>query len=324
MKLKLALIAGLVFFITAQSFITYTPPANGGNAWLLPKLSDYHLYSGLLSDLVPEQGFVPYEIATPLFSDYSEKERLIKIPAGQALTATGDNLPQFPNGTILVKTFFYLNDNRDPSKGRRIVETRILLRTNNTWQAGTYVWNAAQTEAILTTSGSKMDIHWVDETGIEQNIAYQVPSIKQCSNCHNSDKELQPIGFKIRNLNINVARNNTLINQLKYFSDLSILTPIDPASFSTLPAWNNSAYTIEQRARAYLEVNCAHCHQQNGYCSQSGFRPGYENPLEDTHIIKKREKILKQLKSGRMPLSGTNILHKEGIELIEAYLISLK
>jgi uncharacterized repeat protein (TIGR03806 family) len=323
MKLWLITAWGIGCFIIAQSFNIHQQIA-GTEIHLLPKLSDYHLYSGKLSDLTPGKGFVIYELATPLFSDYAEKQRLIGIPKALAFMATGDGLPQFPDGTILVKTFFYWQDKRDTSRGKRIIETRILLRSKDAWEAGTYVWNAAQNEALLTTTGLKTGIRWLDEKGAERNIDYRVPSVKQCATCHYSGNTISPIGFKIRNLNITVRRNNDSIRQLQYFVDLGIAAPLDPSSFSTLPAWNDSRYTLEQRARAYLDINCAHCHNEKGFCSRSDFRPAYENDPATTRIAEKKGKIIRFLRSGRMPLLGTTVLHEEGIQLIEDYLRTIK
>ena len=324
MKLKISLAACLFFFIASQSFIAYKTVEKQDVTELFKKLSEYNLYEGDYARLIPQKEFVAYRLSTPLFSDYAEKERLVKIPAGLAMTATGDGLPQFPDGTILAKTFFYWNDKRDSAKGRRIIETRILVKSNGGWQAGTYIWNAGQTDAVLTNGGEKIRIKPVDAAGDEMNINYQVPTISQCGNCHNANKTLLPIGFKIRNLNITVPVNGTPINQLQYFSSLRILNPVRASSFATLPAWNDTAYSIEQRARAYLEVNCAHCHHQNGFCAKSDFRPAYENTFDMTHISEKKEQIIKFLKAGRMPLIGTTVIHKEGIALIENYLKNLQ
>ena len=110
MKWKLICTFCIICFIAAQSFNLHTAGFQDINTGLSPKLFDYQIYSGKVSDLTPAEGFIKYELATPLFTDYAEKERLIKIPAGSSLGIAGDGLPTFPNGTILVKTFFYWND----------------------------------------------------------------------------------------------------------------------------------------------------------------------------------------------------------------------
>lgn len=313
MKWKLLTAASLLCFMAAQSFI-----ADPGRQ-LLPKLSDYPIYEGRPSDLQPAKGFVRYELATTLFTDYAEKERLVKPPSGTRITITGDGLPQFPDGTMLVKTFFYWNDRRDTSRGRRIIETRVLLKSGDSWLAGTYLWNAEQNGAVLTGSGSRTAVSWIDVSGLERNIRYKVPSARQCASCHRSDKAIVPIGFKTRNLNMDLTSVGAPINQLRYLAGKGVIAPVDPTRFSRLPVWNDGAFTLEERARAYLEVNCAHCHNESGFCSQSKFRPAYELPLNETAIPKKKEKILDFVRSGRMPLLGTTIVHEEALQLLSAF-----
>jgi len=346
MKWKLITAAGILIFIAAQSFITdptssrrslrvtdeYSPsPAPGvtdeAGPQLPPRLSDFPIYEGRASDLQPAKGFVRYQLATTLFTDYAEKERLVKVPFGTSIVVTGDGLPQFPDGTMLVKTFFYWNDRRDTSLGRRIIETRILLKSGDSWLAGTYIWNAAQNEALLAGSGLRTAVSWIDGAGQTRNIKYEVPSAKQCASCHRSGKEIVPIGFKTRNLNIDVTlpgttsgtSNTPTINQLRHLQSLGIIAAVDPSSLSRLPAWDDNQYSLEQRARAYLEMNCAHCHNADGFCARSEFRPSYENSLSETKIAAKKKKILDFMRSGRMPLLGTTIVHDEGLQLLEAY-----
>ena len=41
------------------------------------KLSAWHLFTGRPADLHPNQGVVPYDLNTPLFSDYAAKSRFV-------------------------------------------------------------------------------------------------------------------------------------------------------------------------------------------------------------------------------------------------------
>jgi uncharacterized repeat protein (TIGR03806 family) len=302
----------LIFLFALVIAVAGTSTVKRSDPQLLPRLSAYHLDS--------DPGFIKYELATPLFSDYAEKERGIKIPQGTTLTITGDRLPVFPDGTILVKTFFYWLDKRDTTKGKQLVETRLLIKSAGGWQAGTYVWDKEQKEALLTTSGLKKTLNWIDEAGTNRNIRYQVPTNDQCATCHKANKEITPIGFKVRNLNIMVTRNGRTVNQLAWFAERKITVPVDPANYMALPVWNDTSMSLEKRTRAYLDVNCAHCHNESGYCSRSDFRPAYENALARTKITDKKKRILSFLRSGRMPQLGTTVVHEEGLRLIENYL----
>lgn len=287
---------------------------------LLPLISEYNIFSGDPAALIPAKGFQLYELATGLFTDYAEKQRLIKLPAGKTIVAVNDGLPQFPDSTMLVKTFYYFNDKRDPLKGKRLIETRLLVKLNEQWLAGTYVWNDAQTDAVLVSKGATVPVSWIDENATRQTISYRVPAPKDCASCHNNNNLLMPVGIKIRNLNREVVRNNVRINQLQHLPNTGVMTAVDAGRFSQLPNWQNKKYSITERVRAYLDVNCAHCHSDKGSCSSSSLRFGYEIPLADTRIEKRKDRIVNLMEKGRMPRIGTTIVDAEALTLIKKYL----
>lgn len=287
---------------------------------LMPRLSDYKIFAGDPAALIPGNGFQLYELATGLFTDYAEKQRLIKVPAGKTMLAVNEGLPQFPDSTILVKTFYYFNDKREPSKGKHLIETRLLVKDNGQWTAGTYVWNDTQTDAVLVSKGASVPVSWIDESADRNTISYRIPSTKDCASCHNSSNVLMPVGIKIRNLNREVVRNNVAINQLQHLQNAGVLNAVDAARFSQLPDWQNEKYTMIERVRAYLDVNCAHCHSDKGSCAFSALRFGWEIPLADTRINNKKDRIIKMMEKGRMPRIGTTIIDKEALTLIKKYL----
>lgn len=292
----------------------------GNTNGLLPKLSDYRIFKGAPSDLVPNDDFHLYELATSLFTDYSEKQRLIKLPPGTMLVPSGDGLPQFPDGTILVKTFYYYHDKRDLSKGKRILETRILLKYNSTWSAGTYVWNPEQTEAVLFDPGLDETVNWIDQNGKARVISYHIPNKNACVNCHQFDGVVLPIGLKFRNLNREVLRNNIKLNQLQHFQDLEITESINPSSFSAFPNWEDPGFSLEERSRAYMDVNCAHCHNSKGLAFGTNLYLNYELSAQDSRISQKGTAIINQMETKRMPRLGTTIIDEEGLALLKSYL----
>ncbi|MBO9204546.1 MULTISPECIES: hypothetical protein [Niastella] len=311
----------LIFIFAGGSFL----PGNsmygrGTNAsmLLLPRLSDYNIFTGDPVQLRPGNGFQLYELATGLFTDYAEKQRLIKIPAGKTITVVNDGLPLFPDGTILVKTFYYYNDKRD-TKGKRLIETRLLIKRNNQWVAGTYVWNPEQNDAILATGGSNVAVTWIDEKSVVRKISYRIPGVRDCASCHNTNNTLMPIGLKVRNLNRTVERNNRSINQLQYLYEAGITDAIDPEQFAALPAWQNEKYALQDRVRAYLDVNCAHCHSDAGSCARSAVRFAWEIPLPDTRIVAKNKRIVSLMAKGSMPRTGTTIVDEQALALIKKY-----
>ena len=71
----------LVFFsrcMNGSSAVTvdanYTEP--------LKKLSQYHFFKGDMKELTPNDRVLPYDLITPLFSDYALKARFVWMPEG--------------------------------------------------------------------------------------------------------------------------------------------------------------------------------------------------------------------------------------------------
>lgn len=287
------------------------------------KLSEYHIYQGNPSALNPTTAYKVYELSSQLFTDHAEKQRLIKLPPGTQMTAIDDGLPDFPEGTIIVKTFYYFKDKRSPTHGNQLIETRILELIHGKWIAGTYLWNEAQTDANLIGTGLHKTINWIDETGNGNVVSYHIPSNLECRTCHNSNKTVVPIGPKIRNLNFDVMRDSVTLNQLTYFHNEGILNPVVPTVFSTLPNYKDLTKTLEQRGRAYLDINCAHCHSENGFAANREYRMAYETDLKESKISTGVSPIKNKIKSGEMPKLGTTVIDKEGLELINKYLDTL-
>ena len=118
-------------------------------------LSEYHFFKGALKNLDPAEGVIYYSLNSPLFSDYAFKKRFVEILQGQKIKYNASEVFDFPEGTILIKNFYYPADFRQPEKDIRILETRLLILENNNWKALPYIWNDEQTEAFLSIAGKK-------------------------------------------------------------------------------------------------------------------------------------------------------------------------
>ena len=287
------------------------------------RLSDYHLFKGVQADLVPADGFMEYTLPTALFTDYAEKQRLIKIPAGTRLLYNGDGLPVFPDGTILAKTFYYFNDANNLFLGKRITETRLLIFNVGKWNVATYIWNVSQTDATLEESGTVLPVSWKNDAGKTMNIHYRVPNMRECATCHNSNDEVVPIGFKLRNLNTSVIKNGTPVNQLYLMMQAGLLDPFDPSTIIGMVNWQDNNKPLDKRARAYLDINCAHCHNPTGFASSEKLNLDYAIPLEHTRIAKRKESISKKMEAGEMPKLGITIVDEKALLLIKEYLKTL-
>jgi len=298
-------------------------------AEFLPNLSQLEVFDGPIADLKFNATANEYSLITPLFTDYSFKLRSISLPEGGQMTYTGEGLLEFPDNTVITKTFYYLNDERDASLGRKIIETRVLIKKNGSWQMGEYLWNEDQTQAILEENDDVdvVVVDYIDGDGANQTVAYEVPNMTACIQCHNNDGVSFPIGPKARNMNFEVNGGN----QIQLFIDKGLLAGSpDPSQIAILPNWEDDMNTLENRARAYMDVNCAHCHQPGGFNGNPvvetiDFR--FETAFSNTNIDDKKMEIVERINSGfpnfTMPFTGTTVPHDEGISLIEDYIDTL-
>lgn len=230
------------------------------------KLSAYGLFQGNGSTQQPAAGVMPYDLNTPLFSDYTVKYRFLQLPPGTRAKYHATEAFEFPVGTVLAKTFAFLHDLRDPAKGQRLLETRLLVHRPEGWVGLPYLWNEAQTEATLEGIGGTRDVRWRHTDGKERSLNYIIPSKNQCMSCHENQRVMQVIGPKARYLNKTFAYPDGIENQLARWQKAGLLTGVpDPAKAPRFPVWNDpTTGTLDERARAYLEVNCAHCHNPKG------------------------------------------------------------
>jgi uncharacterized repeat protein (TIGR03806 family) len=236
------------------------------------QLSAFGLFRGNGATQEPAADVVPYDVNTPLFSDYALKYRFVHVPRGTKAKYNDTEVLDFPIGTILIKTFAYANDERDLSKGRRLVETRLLVRRPEGWVGLPYVWNDQQTEAVLKVAGVTRPVHRIDKDGKESTLRYSVPNTNQCMGCHENTKIMRPIGPTARGLNRRFDYVDGSDNQLAHWTKIGILEGAPaPANTPKMAVWNDpSTGSVRDRARAWLEANCAHCHNPAGPARTSG------------------------------------------------------
>jgi uncharacterized repeat protein (TIGR03806 family) len=235
------------------------------------KLSAYRLFRDAATQQ-PAQDVLPYDVNTPLFSDYTVKYRFVKVPPGFRARYHETEVFEFPVGTILAKTFAMLHDHRNPAKGQKLLETRLLVRKPAGWVGLPYIWDDDATEANLEGIGGKRDVSWLHSDGRERKLSYLIPSKNQCMSCHENQRVMLPIGPRARHLNKDYAYADGKENQLVRWQKAGILDGAPPPDKAPrLRVWNNpKGGTIDERARAYLEINCAHCHNPNGPARTSG------------------------------------------------------
>lgn len=236
--------------------------------------------------LVLGAGVTPYALNTPLFTDYAHKLRTI-WSAGGIATVPEEGVLEFPVGTVITKTFYYPKDGGDVLKtddreavnqqegldlnAHRLIETRLLVHRRDGWHPISYVWNEDQTDAVLKRAGAVIPLTLNDKSS-QHDFAYIVPNESQCAACHAANattKVITPLGPTGGQLDraYNYAGGHE--NQLSYLVRTGrIRDPEDP--YTALPSWADDSIDLDQRARAYLAANCAHCHNPQGPADTSG------------------------------------------------------
>lgn len=289
------------------------------------KLSNYNIFEGTPSNLIPSEDFELLELTSGLFTDYAHKQRLVKIPEGTSITKLSDGSLDFPDGAILTKTFFYFNDERDTSLGKRIIETRLEIKKSGTWNIATYLWNESQTDATLKLEGQDTAVSWINSQGNNLSTLYHVPTQNECMTCHQSSSTLSPIGPTLLNLNKTVNRNGTELNQLAHLQSLGLLERFSVADIPQMVDYNDKNASLPDRGRAYLAINCGHCHSPQAWNipAEKDFDFRHEIPFELTGIQNGKDKISRNLLNQEMPFVGTTMMDEEGVALLIEYLNSM-
>jgi len=295
-------------------------------AEFLPNLSDLNLFIGDLKDLTINSNTFVYNLNTELFTDYAHKLRIIGLPNGSVLEYADDGFPIFPTGTLMAKTLYYNLDETNPKAAQQIIETRVLIKEEAEWAIGNYVWNEEQTDAFLDTNEHQVKVDFVNEAGEDVEVDYIVPAANDCTKCHINTNLVTPIGPKLRTMNFVVNG----VNQLQSFIDNGYLANAPaPSEITALPNWEDDVnFSLEERARAYFDINCAHCHIQGGFCDlQSTLDLAFETAFDDTNIFQRRFSISARMSNyspgTSMPFIGTTMIHSEGYNLIQEYLDTL-
>ncbi|MCW5723626.1 MAG: hypothetical protein KIS81_01565 [Maricaulaceae bacterium] len=341
------------------------------------RLSDWGMLASDGRYLRVSDGVIAYDMNTALFTDYAHKLRTIWLPEGAQAAAHDDAVIDFPVGTVITKTFYYPRAGADPAHvaltlddmpgwdgagldlgALRVIETRILVRRADGWAAFPYVWNEAQTEAVLRRIGELRRLTLVEASGETRPLAYLIPNTNQCAACHVTDavtRVLAPIGPRPRHLNRDFAYADGVDNQLDRLIAAGWLTGLDDAGAAPRAArWTGreawESLDLDVAARAWLDINCAHCHSPGGPARTSGLHLSPETPLGLQYGACKppiaagagtggrrfsivpgqpeQSIFIYRLESARpavmMPEIGRSTVHDESVELIARWIESLE
>lgn len=244
---------------------------------------------------------VGYQLRTPAFSDYAFKIRSISIPQGTTIDTDGDHI-KFPTGTVLTKSFYYhslpgkscftaqgklqgvkidqrFNESAPPQSELCPIETRTLTKTHADWKANAYLWqDGSPTPAPYGADISVQLVDLANSGGLE--FQYHVPDKNQCRQCHQGNAvnqpDLAPIG-PTRLSRLDLAQ----FTSPQWFAIVPTNNPQPTAAIEKDESLNNAA-------RNYLDINCAHCHNPNGVAASSAlFLAMAETRLQNLGICKR-------------------------------------
>jgi putative heme-binding domain-containing protein len=273
--------------------------------------------SGLFSsakdhDLAP--GVVAFSVNAELWSDGAVADRFIALPGASQIVKTNDATWGslrwgFPPDAVLGKT---LSLEMVPGKpqSRRRIETQILHFDGLNWNGYTYQWNDQQTDATLVDApGAERTIEITDPQGPggHRRQSWRFHSRAECLRCHNPWAG-PPLAFNLLQLHKDHAYPSSRAsesggsgryastakggnthertdNQIRALAHIGILHEsvfYGPVLKLTPP--HDASTDLNERARSWLHINCAHCHRFGAGGSVASFFT-YDQKLEETRTI---------------------------------------
>lgn len=323
------------------------------------KLSEYNLFQSQCNptDNANARG-LPYDLSIPLFSDYTSKYRFVFVPENQKAQYIEGEVFDFPVGSVISKTFSMpaSTDNRGYAV-ENIIETRLLIKKEAGWVARAYVWDDGKLDASRVRDGDTVATVLGHGEDILQ-FNYGVPTQSQCTECHKfkaseDESYFTLIGPKARYLNSEFTYTTGVENQIEKWISEGILdqTSVPEAELREQAKTFNDYVDVdsippselEDYAKGWLDINCAHCHRTEGTASNTAFKSalmsdfqGYcEIPVSgagtgalvilpgsaESSLIYQR---LNTTEPGfSMPPIGRSSIHSEGNALVKRWINSL-
>ena len=307
------------------------------------KISESGLFASV-EEQTPALGVMPYSINAELWSDDADAERFVAVPHELSIKAEGPAWT-FPTDSVLVKTLSLEMHRGDPASRRRI-ETQILHYDGIDWMPYTYQWNDEQTDASLVGgTGTERTFEIIDPeaTGGKRAQTWRFSGRAECQRCHN--KWSGPaLAFNTPQLNKDLDPDGKYLSQIDLFAQIGLLEkPVAAENRPKLASPGNMSATLDDRARAYLQVNCAHCHRMHAGGSVLSLMH-YDVPLEQTNMVGARPSQgtfgiyaaqviaprdpfrsimlyrMAKLGGGRMPHIGSLEVDRDGVELISQWI----
>lgn len=297
------------------------------------RLSETGLFTWEERRAQPAPHLVAYEVNASFWSDKAEKTRFIVLPEGTSLGYQAEGAWDVPVGATLIKHF-----RGKEGRGTRDLETRLIKRTAKGWEAATYVWDGK--DARLAPWGQQFEL-WT-RAGVQ---SWHAPSSSECASCH-VDATGFPLGIKTAQLNLNREDGTNQISALAAAGHVQLPGDFNPDTAERFVDPRQADAPIEERARVWLDVNCAMCHQPDGPGNATidlrnsrslpdtglvGAQAGQgELGLQDAMLLAPgapaRSLLLHRIRTvgdGRMPPIGSNLVDEEAVELLSTWIEGL-
>lgn len=345
----------------AGSIFRLTPnPRTTANTSFPQKLSETGLFAST-KDHSPAPGVIPYDVNAEPWADGTLSERFVALPGTSQLDLWEKTDVQigyiagewkFPDGGVLAKTVSLELEPGNASSRRRL-ETQVLHYDVDTWRAYNYVWNDEQTDAVLQgPDGFDRPFKIKDATaegGLRQQTWHHAGRT-ECILCHTT-RAGSIHGFRLPQLNRDhnyaaAGQPPAEANQLATLNHIGLFAKPLPEKLTAWVDPYDDAQPLDLRARAYLHINCAHCHRRGGGGSAAfdvqittalekslllGTRPTQGTfDIHGAAIIKPGDPYksvlyyrMMKLGSGRMPQFGSKLVDDRGTKLIHDWIGSL-
>jgi uncharacterized repeat protein (TIGR03806 family) len=330
-------------------------PRQGLNQHFPRKLSETGLFVST-SDHAPAPGVIPYSINAEPWADGTTAERFVALPGETRLGVYKKTDIQigyiageweFPSGGVLAKTVSIEMEPGNPASRRRL-ETQMLQYDVDTWRAYNYIWNDDQTDALLAAdqaSDQALEIRDAAAPAGKRRQTWHHASRTECILCHTT-RAGSIHGFRQPQLQREHNYGRTLADQLRTLDHIGLFAEPLPEKIEAWPDPHDSSADLTARARAYLHVNCGHCHRRGGGGS-SFFDVNYAHTLEKTSLLGTRPTQgtfgihdaqivapgdpyrsvlyyrISKLGHGRMPQFGSQVVDPSGTQLIHDWIASL-
>ncbi len=325
---------------------------NQANTKFPKRLSQTGLFHSVV-DQTPSPGVIPYSINAHHWADHTTSEQWFGLVGDTQLGIHENNIYDlgqvagyfnFPRGSVFAKTVSYQTDMSDPNSKRHL-ETQVLHRLDLDWRAYNYIWNEDQTDAILQDNVAvyqELEIKDPKVVGGVRKQTWLHASRDQCMLCH-IWRAGSVNGFRVEQLNR--QHKDESINQLEKFEATGLVDVKLNRSKPAVSPTDESA-SISDRARRYLDLNCAHCHMRGGGGSapfvlqaslpddkinligteslQGDFGIDHALTVSPGHPSKSTL-LYRMAKSGpgKMPKFGTQLVDEKGVKLIHDWIASM-